>query len=71
MENFENIKPAKFRSMTYDQVRDITDKYGKEIDEVIRRFKEETGLDVHAIESYDNGKPTLSGDIVSWQIIAR
>jgi hypothetical protein len=60
---------AKYRSMTYDQVQSIIEKYNKEIDEVIHRFKEETGMDVCKIDSYDNGKPTSTGDIVSYRII--
>ena len=60
---------AKYRNMTYDQVHSIIEKYSKEIDEVIHKFKEETGMDVYKIDTYDNGKPTLTGDIVSYIIV--
>jgi hypothetical protein len=60
---------AKYRSMTYDEVQLIIEKYSKEIDEIIHKFKEETGMDVYKIDTYDNGKPTLTGDIVSYRIV--
>ena len=60
---------AKYRSMTYDEVEAIIEKYNKEIDEVIHRFKEETELNVLEIKSYDNGKEISEGDIVSYRII--
>jgi hypothetical protein len=60
---------AKYRSMTYDEVEAIIQKYSKEISDLILKFKEETGMDVHEIKSYDNGKEISEGDIVSYKII--
>jgi hypothetical protein len=47
---------AKYRSMTYDEVETIIQKYSKEISDLILKFKEETGMNVLEIKSYDNGK---------------